>query len=73
MATESLQQAMALGSRDPELQAALHDAQQRLDAGEWRTANPTTGTSSRSARTSKWEDAPDVEVFDPEEEIGGRR
>ena len=72
-ATESLQQAMALGSRDPELPAALHDAQQRLDAGEWRAANPTTGTSSRAARAGKWEEAPDVEVFDPEEEIGGRR
>jgi tetratricopeptide (TPR) repeat protein len=72
-ATESLQQAMALGSRDPELPAALHDAQQRLDAGEWRATDPTTGTSSRAARAGKWEDAPDVEVFDPEEEIGGRR
>jgi tetratricopeptide (TPR) repeat protein len=72
-ATESLQQAMALGSRDPDLPAALHDAQQRLDAGEWRAANPTTGASSRAARAGKWEDAPDVEVFDPEEEIGGRR
>src|SRR5689334_15285833 len=72
-ATESLQQAMALGCRDPDLPAALHDAQQRLDAGEWRAANPTTGVSSRAARAGKWEDAPDVEVFDPEEEIGGRR
>lgn len=72
-ATESLQQALALGSRDPDLPAALHDAQQRLDAGEWRAADPTTGTSTRAARASKWEEAPDVEVFDPEEEIGGRR
>ncbi|HEY3570236.1 MAG TPA: DnaJ domain-containing protein [Thermoanaerobaculia bacterium] len=72
-ATESLQQAMALGSRDPELPAALHDAQERLAAGEWRAANPTTGVSTRASRASKWEDAPDVEVFDPEEEIGGRK
>ncbi len=43
VAAESLQQAMALGSRDPELPAALHDAQQRLAAGEWRATDPTTG------------------------------
>ena len=72
-AAESLQQAMALGSRDPDLASALHDVEERIAAGEWRAANPTTGMSTRTARASKWEDAPDVEVFDPEEEIGGRR
>jgi hypothetical protein len=72
-AAESLQQAMALGSRDPDLPAALHDAQQRLASGEWLIADPTTGMSPRAARAAQWEDAPEVEVFDPEEEIEGRR
>jgi hypothetical protein len=44
-----------------------------MAAGEGRAADATSGTSTRAARASKWEDAPDVEVFDPEEEIGGRR
>jgi tetratricopeptide (TPR) repeat protein len=72
VAAESLQQAMALGSKDPELPAALHDVQQRLATGEWRTPNPTTGMASRAARTGRQE-VPDIEVLDPEEEIGGRR
>ena len=70
-AAESLQQAMALGSRDPDLAAALHDVEERIASGEWR--DPTATTSTRASRASKWEEAPDVEVFDPEEEIGGRR
>lgn len=72
VAAENLQQAMALGAKDSDLPAALHDVQQRLAAGEWRATDPTTGTTSRAARASKL-DAPDVEVLDPEEEIGGRR
>jgi len=72
VAAESLQQAMALGSKDPDLAAALRDVQERLAAGEWRATDPTTGTTSRAARSSSL-DAPDVEVLDPEEEIGGRR
>jgi tetratricopeptide (TPR) repeat protein len=72
VAAESLQQAMALGSKDPDLATALRDVQERLAAGEWRATDPTTGTASRAARSSSL-DAPDVEVLDPEEEIGGRR
>jgi tetratricopeptide (TPR) repeat protein len=72
VAEENLQQAMALGSKDPELAPALHSVQERLAAGEWRAIDPTTGTTSRAARAAKL-DAPDVEVLDPEEEIGGRR
>src|SRR3954447_6610125 len=75
-AAESLQRAVVLGSRDADLPAALQDVQQRLAAGEWRATDPTTGTSSIAARGGKrdaWEDAPDVEVFDPEEEIGRKR
>jgi tetratricopeptide (TPR) repeat protein len=71
-AAESLQQAMALGSKDSDLASALHDVQERLAAGEWRVTDPTTGTTSRGARMDKM-DAPEVEVLDPEEEIGGRR
>jgi tetratricopeptide (TPR) repeat protein len=70
VAAESLQQAMALGSKDPELPAALHDVQQRLATGEWRTLNPTSGVATRR---SGRQDMPDIEVLDPEEEIGGRR
>jgi tetratricopeptide (TPR) repeat protein len=70
VAAESLQQAMALGSKDAELPSALHDVQQRLATGEWRTADPTTGMASR--RTARQE-MPEIEVLDPEEEIGGRR
>lgn len=72
VAAENLQQAMALGSKDSELAAALHDVEQRLAAGEWRATDPTTGTASRAARASRQE-MPDIEVLDPEEEIGGRR
>jgi tetratricopeptide (TPR) repeat protein len=73
-AAESLQQAVVLGSREADLPAVLQEVQQRLAAGEWRATDPTTGTTSaRAARASKWEDAPDVEVFDPEEEIGRKR
>ena len=68
-AAESLQQALALGSKDSELAAHLHDVQERLAAGEWRNADSTTGTTSRGARGNKQE-APDIEVLDPEEEIG---
>ena len=66
---ESLQQALALGSKDTELSAALHEVQERLAAGEWRTADSTTGATSRAARAGKRE-VPEVEVLDPEEEIG---
>lgn len=72
VAAENLQQAMALGAKDSDLPAALHEVERRLAAGEWRATDPTTGTTSRAARSSKL-DAPDVEVLDPEEEIGGRR
>lgn len=71
-AAESLQQALALGAKDLELSDVLRDVQERLAAGEWRNTEITTGTTSRAARAGKqgsWEDAPDVEVFDPEEEI----
>jgi tetratricopeptide (TPR) repeat protein len=69
VAAESLQQAMALGSKDPELPATLHDVQQRLTTGEWRTADTAGMASRRSGR----QDNPEIEVLDPEEEIGGRR
>jgi curved DNA-binding protein CbpA len=73
-AAESLQQAMALGSRDAELPAALHNVEERLASGEWRDRDTTTGTTSRAARGGKdKEEIPDIEVLDPEEEIGRQR
>ena len=72
-AAESLQQALALGSKDTELSAALHGVEERLAAGEWRNTDLTTGTLSSAARSGRreaWDaDWPDVEVLDPEEEI----
>jgi hypothetical protein len=75
-AAESLQQALALGSKEADLSAALHDVEERLAAGEWRNPDLTTGTTSRAARAGRRgggvadQEAPDVEVLDPEEEIG---
>jgi curved DNA-binding protein CbpA len=66
---ESLQQALALGSKDDGLSAALHEVEERLAAGEWRTTGSTSGATSRAARAGKRE-VPEVEVLDPEEEIG---
>jgi tetratricopeptide (TPR) repeat protein len=73
-AAESLQQALALGSKDADLSAALHGVEERLAAGEWRNTDLTTGTLSSAARAGRprdaWDaDSPDVEVLDPEEEI----
>jgi tetratricopeptide (TPR) repeat protein len=72
VAAENLQQAMVLGSKDPELAVALQDVERRIAAGEWRaTEGLTTGMASRAARARR--EMPDIEVLDPEEEIGGRR
>ena len=52
-AAESLQQAMVLGAKDPELPAALQEVQDRLASGEWRNPDLTTGTASRGARGNR--------------------
>ena len=57
---ESLQQALALGAKEPDLSAALHEVQRRLAAGEGRSADLTTGITSRTAHAGKRE-IPEVE------------
>ena len=69
-ASESLQQALVLGAKDPDLPAALQEVQDRLASGEWRNTDVTTG--ARARRQDGW-DSPDVEVLDPEEEIGRKK
>jgi len=62
VAAENLQQAVKLGSRDPELPAALARVKERLAAGE----------ALRPASTDvkpKGRDVPEVEVVDPDEEF----
>jgi tetratricopeptide (TPR) repeat protein len=72
-AAESLQQAMVLGAKDPDLPVALQEVQDRLASGEWRV-DLTTGSAARTTRRrDSWDDSPDVEVLDPEEEIGRKK
>jgi curved DNA-binding protein CbpA len=72
-AAESLQQAIVLGAKDPDLPAALQEVQDRLASGEWRM-DLSNGLATRAAhRKDSWDNAPDVEVLDPEEEIGRKK
>jgi len=59
-ASENLQKAIDLGSRDSELPAALDQVLQRLDSGEAVSPNAT-------AEGSRKRDLSEVEVLDPEE------
>ena len=61
-ASESLRRAMELGSRDPELAAALDEVQNRLESGPSLEQAPES--PSGSARSRKGE-VPDVEFLDP--------
>lgn len=72
-ASESLQQAIVLGAKDPDLPAALQEVQERLASGEWK-ADLSSGLATRAARRrDSWDDSPDIEVLDPEEEIGRKK
>jgi tetratricopeptide (TPR) repeat protein len=72
-ASESLQQAIVLGAKDPDLPAALQEVQDRLASGEWRM-DLSEGLATRPARRKdSWDDSPDVEVLDPEQEIGRKK
>lgn len=62
VAAENLERAAVLGSRDPELPAALARVKERLAAGE-ALKPPSTDVKP------KGRDVPDVEVIDPDEEI----
>jgi len=62
-AGESLRRSLELGSRDPELQAALEEVQKRLQAGEALQQDATTAASP-AARAAK-QDVPEVEFLDP--------
>lgn len=59
-AAENLQKAIELGSRDPELPAALDEVLRRLHSGEAVKPNAT-------AEASRKREAPEVEVLDPDE------
>lgn len=59
-ASENLQKAIKLGSKDPELPAALDQVLQRLHSGE--AVKPISATESFRKR-----EAPEIEVLDPEE------
>jgi DnaJ-like protein len=62
VAAENLQRAVHLGSRDPELHAALARVKERIAAGE-ALKPPSTDVKP------KGRDVPEVEVVDPDEEI----
>jgi len=59
-ASENLQKAIELGSRDPELPAALDEVLRRLHSGEAVKTNAT-------AEASRKREVSEVEVLDPEE------
>ena len=62
-AAENLEKALKLGSRDPEVPAALAAVRQRLAAGEaLRAPTAEVGIVSPSVRS---QDPPEVEVLDP--------
>jgi DnaJ-like protein len=62
-AAENLRRALELGSRDPELAAALEQVQERLESGEGLKADATAETASPAARGRKRE-VPEVEFLD---------
>jgi tetratricopeptide (TPR) repeat protein len=68
VAAENLQRALELGSRDPELPAALARVRERLAAGEALGAPSTDETAPRPAARWKGREVPEVEVIDPDEE-----
>ena len=65
VAAENLEQAGAMGSRDPELPALLAEVRQRLAAGE-ALRPPSTDGSPAAGR--KGREVPEVEVLQPEGE-----